>query len=66
MLQAADLTVLKSQILQLQALCSAQDADAITQATQRLNAASEAFAALRMDASVTHALAGKNLDSLEI
>ena len=66
MLKAQDLTVLKSQILQLQALCSAQDADAITQATQSLNAATEAFAALRMDASVTHALAGKNLDSLEI
>lgn len=40
--------------------------DAIIKATEALNAATEDFAARRMDASVSRALAGKNLDSLEI
>lgn len=40
--------------------------DAILQATEALNHATEAFAAKRMDAGVQRALAGKNLDSLEI
>lgn len=39
---------------------------AIIKATEALNAATEDFAARRMDASVQHALAGKKLDSLEI
>jgi molecular chaperone HscA len=38
----------------------------IIKATEALNAATEEFAARRMDASVSRALAGKNLDSLEI
>jgi molecular chaperone HscA len=40
--------------------------DAIRNATDALNHATEAFAAKRMDASVQKALAGKNLDSLEM
>jgi molecular chaperone HscA len=40
--------------------------DAIIKATEALNAATEDFAARRMDAGVHRALAGKNLDSLEI
>lgn len=44
----------------------AGDADAIMKATQALNAATEDFAARRMDAGVSRALAGKNLDSLEM
>ncbi len=40
--------------------------DAIIKATEALNAATEEFAAKRMDAGVSRALAGKNLDSIEI
>ena len=42
------------------------DSDTIVKATEALNAATEDFAARRMDAGVNQALAGKNLDSLEI
>jgi molecular chaperone HscA len=41
-------------------------AEDIREATEALNTATEDFAARRMDASVSRALAGKNLDSLEI
>lgn len=50
----------------LVALCQGDDSHAVNQATEALNHASEAFAAKRMDASVQKALAGKNLDSLEL
>jgi molecular chaperone HscA len=40
--------------------------DEIHTSTEALNTATEDFAARRMDASVSRALAGKNLDSLEI
>jgi molecular chaperone HscA len=40
--------------------------DVIIKATEALNAATEEFAAKRMDAGVSRALAGKNLDSIEI
>jgi molecular chaperone HscA len=41
-------------------------AEDIREATEALNTATEDFAAKRMDASVSRALAGKSLDSLEI
>ena len=41
-------------------------ADAIMTSTEILNAATEDFAAKRMDASVSRALAGKNLDELKL
>ncbi len=50
----------------LQGLLQAGDSHAIHQATEALNTATESFAARRMDASISRALAGKNLDSLEI
>jgi molecular chaperone HscA len=50
----------------LVALCQGDDSHAVNQATEALNHATEAFAAKRMDASVQKALAGKNLDSLEL
>ncbi len=40
--------------------------DSIIKATEDLNAATEDFAARRMDAGVHRALSGKNLDSIEI
>lgn len=45
---------------------SVANSDAIIKATEALNAATEEFAARRMDAGVSRALAGKKLDSLEI
>ncbi len=57
---------IEAQLHTLEQLNQGQDADAIHQATEALNIATEAFAAKRMDASVSRALAGKNLDSLEI
>lgn len=47
-------------------LCQGTDSHAINQGTDALNHATETFAAKRMDASVQKALAGKNLDSLEL
>lgn len=50
----------------LRDLCQGSDSQAIKDGTEALNHATEAFAAKRMDASVQKALAGKNLDSLEL
>jgi len=50
----------------LLALCQGTDSHAVKQASDALNHATEDFAAKRMDASVQKALAGKNLDSLEL
>ncbi len=50
----------------LRNLCQGSDSQAIKDGTEALNHATEAFAAKRMDASVQKALAGKNLDSLEL
>jgi molecular chaperone HscA len=47
-------------------LCQGTDSQAIKHGTEALNQATENFAAKRMDASVQKALAGKNLDSLEL
>jgi len=47
-------------------LCQGTDSHAVKQASEALNHATEDFAAKRMDASVQKALAGKNLDSLEL
>lgn len=55
-----------SQMDALQGLLQAGNSHAIHQATEALNTVTESFAARRMDASVSRALAGKNLDSLEI
>lgn len=53
-------------VTQLSALCQGNDSQAVKQATEALNHATENFAARRMDASVQKALAGKNLNSLEM
>ncbi len=50
----------------LKSLCHTKDCHAIHQATETLNHATEAFAARRMDASVKSALAGKNVENLEL
>jgi molecular chaperone HscA len=57
---------IQSHIDALLALCQGTDSHAVKQASDALNHATEDFAAKRMDASVQKALAGKNLDSLEL
>jgi len=57
---------------QMNALRSLLDKDSeaavevIHSATEQLNIATESFAAKRMDASVSHALAGKNIDAVNL
>lgn len=57
---------IRQHIAALKTLCQGTDSHAINQASDALNHATEDFAARRMDASVQKALAGKNLDSLEL
>lgn len=66
LLDAAERAQIEDAIKALRALCEQNDSQAIKQATEALNHATETFAARRMDASVQKALAGKNLDSLEL
>lgn len=57
---------IQASIQALQTLCKGQDSHAIHQASEALNHATETFAARRMDASVKQALAGQDLNSLEL
>ncbi|MDI1308309.1 MAG: Fe-S protein assembly chaperone HscA [Methylotenera sp.] len=57
---------IETEIQNLQTVSQAEDADAINKAVDALNHATEAFAAARMNASVSHALSGKNLDSINL
>jgi len=66
LLSADERHQIQTHIDTLLALCQSDDSQAVNQATEALNHATEAFAAKRMDASVQKALAGKNLDSLEL
>lgn len=66
LLSADERQQINAHIDTLLALCQGDDSQAVKQATEALNHATEAFAAKRMDASVQKALAGKNLDSLEL
>ena len=50
----------------LTTLCKADDNQAIHQASEALNKATETFAARRMDASVKNALAGQDLNTLKV
>ena len=66
LLSADERQQIQTHIDALQALCQGTDSHAVKQASDALNHATEDFAAKRMDASVQKALAGKNLDSLEL
>jgi len=66
LLSADERHQIQTHIDALLTLCQGDDSHAVNQATEALNHATEAFAAKRMDASVQKALAGKNLDSLEL
>jgi len=61
-----EVKAIEAEIQKLQQLAAAEDATAIHQAVDALNHATEAFAAARMDASVSRALAGKHLENLDL
>lgn len=66
LLSAQEQEAIQANIQALQTLCKGQDSQAIHQASEALNHATETFAARRMDASVKQALAGQDLNSLEL
>lgn len=66
LLSAPEQQAIQANIQALQVLCQGQDSQAIHQASEALNHATETFAARRMDASVKQALAGQDLNSLEL
>ena len=66
LLNATELHVIQTQLVEFEQLMQGDDAHAIHRATEALNAATEDFAARRMDASVSRALAGKNVESLNL
>lgn len=65
LLDSAELQLLNEQVGALKTLASGDDSAAITAAAEALNAASEAFAARRMDAGIQSAFTGKTLTQLE-
>lgn len=62
----ADRKAIEVEIQKLEALTKADDATAINHAVDALNHATEAFAAARMNASVSRALSGKNLEDIKL
>ncbi|MDP1658705.1 MAG: Fe-S protein assembly chaperone HscA [Methylotenera sp.] len=58
--------VIETEIHHLQTITETENAVAINKAVDSLNLATEAFAAARMNASVSRALSGKNLDSINL
>jgi len=57
---------IRHEVAQLETIAQGDDAHAINQAVDALNHATEAFAAARMNASVSAALSGKAINSLEM
>lgn len=66
LISAAERQAIAAEISLLQTLSQTEDAVAINQGVDKLNLATEAFAAARMNASVSRALSGKNLDSINL
>ena len=66
LLSAAELQAIQTQLAAFGRLMQGDDAHAIHQATEALNVATEDFAAKRMDASVSRALAGKSVEDLSL
>lgn len=66
LITATEKQAIETEIERLKTIADADDAHAINQAVDTLNHATEAFAAARMNASVSRALAGKNLDSINL
>jgi len=57
---------IETEIQHLQVITKTEDAATINQAVDTLNHATEAFAAARMNASVSRALSGKNLEDINL
>lgn len=57
---------IEAEITQLQITAQAEDAIAINKGVEALNHATEAFAQARMNASVSRALAGKNIENIKL
>jgi molecular chaperone HscA len=66
LISEAEQNAIKSEVDRLQTIAATDDATAINHAVDALNHATEAFAAARMNASVSHALSGKAINSLEM
>ena len=66
LLNEIERNAIETQIQSLKAVCRSEDSGTIHKAVDALNIATEAFAAKRMDASVKKALAGQELDKLEL
>ena len=66
LLSHAESQAIQTQLTAFEQLTLGDDAHAIHQATEALNVATEDFAAKRMDASVSRALAGKNVEDLNL
>lgn len=66
LISATEQQAIQHEIKRLETINQADDATAINQAVDALNTATEAFAAARMNASVSSALSGKAINSLEV
>jgi molecular chaperone HscA len=65
LLDVEERRVIDSAMLELQRLVGGSDAGAIKHAMERLDAATQAYAARRMNAGIAQALAGKRLEDVE-
>ena len=66
LISAEEKQVIETEMQRLTLIKETQDDDAIHKGVEALNHATEAFAAARMNASVSRALAGKKLDSINL
>lgn len=66
LISATEKQAIETEIQQLQSIVSADDAVAINKAVDALNLATEAFATARMNASVSSALSGRNLEDIKM
>lgn len=66
LLSTPEKNAINAHIKTLEQVLNTEDSDAVRQATEALNDASADFAAKRMDASVSRALAGKNIDEVNL
>ena len=66
LISSDQVALIEAEIQRLSTISSANDANAIHSGVEALNHATEAFAAARMNASVSRALAGKALDQIKL
>jgi molecular chaperone HscA len=66
LINPAEKQAIETEIQRLQSLTNTEDAAAINKAVDVLNHATETFASARMNASVSRALSGKNLDTINL